>query len=108
NAQEPVPGAPGPETTANPAWWRESAQAQALASGDISRFHADVDFAKLKAKAEDDMPNGPTGVPTTGAFDRILQSHFADAQGADYATGGCGSSSACDGALRGQLLPYAI
>jgi hypothetical protein len=108
NAQEPVPGTPGPETTASPAWWREQAQAQALASGDISRFHAEVDFAKLKAKTDDDMPNGPTGVPTTGAFDRILQSHFADGQGADYATGGCGSSSACDGALRGQLLPYAI
>jgi hypothetical protein len=108
NAQEPVPGTPGPETTANPAWWRESAQAQALATGDISQFHAEVDFGKLAAKTEDDMPGQPTGVPQTGVFDRILASHFADGQGADYATGGCGSSAACSGALRGQLQPYAI
>jgi hypothetical protein len=108
NAQEPVPGTPGPETTANPAWWRESVQAQALATGDISQFHAEVDFGKLAAKTEDDMPGQPTGVPQTGVFDRILASHFADGQGADYATGGCGSSAACSGALRGQLQPYAI
>ena len=106
--QEPLPGTPGPDNEANPAWWRESAQAQALASGDISAFHAEVDFAKLQAKTNDDMPGQPTGVPQSGAFDRILASHFADGQGADYATGGCGSSSACIGEMRGQLLPYAI
>jgi hypothetical protein len=108
NSQEPLPGTPGAATVTAPAYWRESAQAPALASGDISAFHAEVDFAKLKAKANDDMPNQPTGVPQTGAFDRILASHFADGQGADYATGGCGSSTACIGEMRGQLLPYAI
>jgi hypothetical protein len=108
NAQEPLPGTPGVTTETSPAWWRESAQAQALASGDISQFHADVDFAKLKAKTEDDMPAGPTGVPQTGAFDRILASHYSDGQGADYASGGCGSSAECIGEMRGQLLPYAI
>jgi hypothetical protein len=108
NAQEPLPGTPGVTTETSPAWWRESAQAQALASGDISQFHAEVDFAKLKAKSEDDMPGGPTGVPQTGAFDRILASHFSDGQGADYASGGCGSSAECVGEMRGQLLPYAI
>jgi hypothetical protein len=108
NAQEPIPGAPNPETTANPAWWRESAQSKALASGDISAFHAEVDFAKLRSKVNDDMPGSATGVPQSGAFDRIYASHFSDGQGADYATGGCGSSAACIGALRGQLLPYAI
>jgi pimeloyl-ACP methyl ester carboxylesterase len=108
NAQEPVPGTPGAQTELSPAYWRESAQAQALATGDISSFHAEVDFAKLKAKTEDDMPNQPTGVPQTGVFDRILASHYADGQGADYATGGCGSSTACIGEMRGQLLPYAI
>jgi hypothetical protein len=108
NAQEPVPGTPGAETAANPAYWRESAQGQALTKGDISPFFAEADFAKLHAKVNDDMPNGPTGVPQTGVFDRILASHFADSQGADYATGGCGSSKACIGEMRGQLLPYAI
>jgi hypothetical protein len=108
NAQEPLPGTPGATTAISPAWWRESAQAQALASGDISSFHADVDFSKLAEKANDDMPGQPTGVPQTGAFDRILASHFSAGQGADYATGGCGSSAACVGEMRGQLLPYAI
>jgi hypothetical protein len=108
NSQEPVPGTPGPETTADPAWWRESAQAQALAAGDISQFHAEVDFAKLASKVNDDMPGQPTGVPQSGVLDRILASHFSEGQGTDYATGGCGSSVACSGALRGQLQPYAI
>jgi hypothetical protein len=108
NDQEPIPGTPGPTTETSPAWWRESAQAAALASGDISSFYATVDFSKLKARVDDDMAGQPTGVPQSGAFDRILASHFSDGQGADYATGGCGSSSACIGEMRGQLLPYAI
>jgi hypothetical protein len=108
NAQEPVPTTPNPGNEVNPAYWRESAQAQALASGDISAFHAQVDFAKLKAKTNDDMDGQPTGVPVSGVFDRILASHYADGQGADYASGGCGSSTECIGAMRGQLLPYAI
>jgi len=108
NDQEPVPGTPGAGTVTSPAWWRESAQAQTLAAGDISAFHAEVDFAKLKAHTEDDMPGQPTGVPQSGAFDRILASHFSDGQGADYASGGCGSSAACIGEMRGSLLPYAV
>ena len=108
NDQEPVPGTPSPGNELNPAYWRESAQAQALATGDISEFHAEVDFAKLKDKANDDMDGEPTGVPVSGAFDRILASHYADGQGADYATGGCGSATECVGEMRGQLLPYAI
>jgi hypothetical protein len=108
NAQEPVPGTPSPETTSDPAYWRESAQSKALASGNISQFHAEVDFSKLAAKVNDDMPGGPTGVPQTGAFDRIYASHFSDGQGADYLTGGCATASGCIGEMRGQLLPYAI
>jgi pimeloyl-ACP methyl ester carboxylesterase len=108
NSQEPIPGTVGAETVANPSYWRESAQAQALASGDISEFYAEVNFAKLAEKVDDDMPGEPTGVPQSGAFDRIYASHFSDGQGADYATGGCGSSSECIGEMRGQLLPYAI
>ena len=44
-------------------------------------------------KSTTTCPASPTGVPQTGAFDRILASHFSDGQGADYATGGCGSST---------------
>jgi pimeloyl-ACP methyl ester carboxylesterase len=108
NSQEPLPGTPGAETTANPSWWREQAQAQALASGDISKFHAEVNFSLLQGKQTLEVPNGPTGIPVTGAFDRILASHFSDGQGADYLTGGCASASGCIGEMRGQLLPYAI
>jgi hypothetical protein len=108
NSQEPVPGTPSPTTTSDPSWWRESAQSKALAAGDISQFHAEVDFSKLAGKVNDDMPGSETGVPQSGAMDRILASHFALGQGADYLTGGCGSSSQCIGAMRGQLLPYAI
>jgi hypothetical protein len=108
NSQEPIPGTPSASNQINPAYWRESAQAQALASGDISSFHAEVDFAKLLGRVNDDMPNEPTGVPQTGVFDRIYASHFSQGQGADYTSGGCGSSAGCIGQMRGQLLPYAV
>ena len=109
NAQEPLPGTPGPATTSDPAWWRESAQAQALAAATSApSTPKSTSPSSPHAKVNDDMPGEPTGVPQTGAFDRILASHFSDGQGADYATGGCGSSAACIGAMRGQLLPYAI
>lgn len=108
NYQEPIPGTPSAEGIADPRYWRESAQAQALANGDISAFHAEVDFAKLLARVDDDMPGEPDGVPQSGAFDRIYASHYSVGQGADYVNGGCGSSAGCIGQLRGQLLPYAI
>jgi pimeloyl-ACP methyl ester carboxylesterase len=108
NSQEPVPGAPGEETTNNPRWWREAAQAQELAKGEISTFFAEVDFSKLLAKVNDDMPGGPTGVPQTGVIDRIMASHYSDGQGANYLTGGCGNDKECIGEMRGELLPYAI
>src|SRR5205085_4947684 len=52
-------------------WWRERNQADALRLGDVSQFHADVDFAKLAAGTNDD-----SGVPKTGPIDRILASHY--------------------------------
>ncbi len=112
NAQEPLPDVHSPSAASDTAWWRDMAQGHALAASlpggaDISAFHADVDFGKLAAQTNDDMPGQPTGVPQTGAFDRILASHFETEQGADY-TQACGSSAACRGELRGQLQPYAI
>ena len=107
NGQEPLPGTPGASTSSDPAWWRDEAQGHALAGGDISPFFAMVDFGKLAAGVDDDMPGLPTGVPQTGAFDRIMASHFETEQGADYSVA-CGVSSGCKGELRGQLQPYAI
>jgi hypothetical protein len=78
-----------------------------LAANDISPMFAMVDFNKLASGANDDMPGGLTGVPQTGAFDRIYASHFETAQGADYSVA-CGVPTACKGELRGALQPYAI
>jgi pimeloyl-ACP methyl ester carboxylesterase len=108
NAQEPVPGTPESETTANPAYWRERAQAEALAAGDISQFHVVVDFRNLKQNKTIEQPNAPTGIPTTGVFDRILPGHYSFGQGANYATGGCATDKICIGEMQGQLQPYAI
>jgi hypothetical protein len=89
-------------TGTDPKWWRDAAQGQALMSGDLSPFHADVDFRKLAAGVDDE-----SAVPQTGPMDRILASHFETEQGEDYSTF-CGVSTACKGELRGQLQPYAI
>lgn len=91
----------------NKRWWRDEAQGQALATGDMSSFHDDVDFATLAAGTNDDMNSQPQGVPLTGSMDRILSSHFETEQGTDYATT-CGGNAACKGELRGQLQPYNI
>jgi hypothetical protein len=97
----------GAGAVVNPAWWRDKAQATALARGDMSPFYATVDFAKLAARKRDDGTGEPWGVPTTGPMDRILASHFHTEQGADYSVT-CGKPTDCLGELRGQLQPYAI
>jgi hypothetical protein len=91
-------------------WWREKAQADTLATGDVSRFSADVDFNKLRRRQADN-----TKVPRTGPMDRILASHrFFGPGGVDY-TKLCGGllsarsqSEGCTGMLVGQLQPYAL
>jgi len=108
NAQEPMPNPTDPAGTAkNPAWWRDEAQGAALAGGDISAFHADVDFTKLAQQVDDE-----SGVPVNGPMDRILASHFQTAPGANYSVncfpqaemGG----AACSGQYQGNLQPYAV
>ncbi len=91
----------------NPAWWRDKAQAAALASGDISPFHANVNFGKLAHDVRDLGRGKPWGVPRSGPMDRILASHFETEQGTDYSTN-CGGPTECKGELRGRLQPYAI
>ena len=107
---EPMPIVGDPTGTAqSPAWWRDKDQGEALAGGDISQFHADVDFRKLAARTNDDMPDQHGGVPQTGPMDRILQSHFETAQGADFSSP-CfpDNESNCPGEYQGRLQPYAI
>lgn len=86
-------------------WWRERAQADALAAGDAGAFFASVDFGKL-ARAENDE----SGVPQTGFMNRLFASRYVFGQGMDYARacGGISAARPCDGAMVGQLQPYAI
>ena len=89
-------------TVGNPAWWRDQQQGTDLRTGDLSRFHADVDFGKLAAGTRDD-----SGVPRSGPINRILASHYETGQGVDF-NASCGESSGCKGELLGRLLPYAL
>lgn len=91
-------------------WWREKAQADALRLGDVSGFSAEVDFAKLAARSNDD-----SGVPSTGPMNRILASRYQFGQGIDPArvcftiSGTAATPGAkCEGRFLGQLQPYAI
>jgi hypothetical protein len=94
-------------TVTNPAWWRDQAQGAALAAGDITPFHATIDFSKLAARATEN-----SGVPTTGLMDRILASHFQTAPGNNYAVacfpGAVNGGTNCPGEYQGNLQPYAI
>lgn len=102
---EPIFG-PG-QTVNGTTYWRENAQAKALAAGDISQFFARVDFSKLAAGVNDDMLGQPQGVPISGPMNRIFASHVETKQGVDYSVE-CGSAPVCKGEYRGQLQPYAI
>lgn len=95
------------EIASGTSYWRENAQASALASGDISAFHANVDFGKLAAKVNDDMPGQPQGVPQTGPINRIFASAVETRQGVDFSVE-CGSAPTCKGEYRGQLQPYTL
>ena len=108
NAQEPLPDVKaGSGVLTDARWWRDEAQGTTLATGDISKFYADVSFAKLWRKVTDNSQ-----VPTTGPLDRILPSHFETAQGADFSSEcglqGASSPSSCVPEYTGQLQPYAI
>ena len=85
----------------NPTWWRDSGQAAALASGDLTALAAEVDFGKLADHVTDN-----SDVPTTGNFDRILASHFEPHQGTRYDASCYGGDYACQ--YQGRLQPYAI
>ena len=99
---EPKPKLDDPNLLANPAWWRDRKQGNELRTRNLGAFRTEVDFAKLGARANDD-----SGVPKTGAINRIFPSRFETKQGVDFGTE-CGSSTACKGELRGRLQPYAL
>jgi hypothetical protein len=87
-------------------------QAAVLATGDMSPFHAIVDFTALRAHVDDDMPGQAGGVPQTGYMNRILQSHFEQAQGRGTATtlqpDRCPAEGCPAPSFAGNLQPYEI
>jgi dienelactone hydrolase len=92
-------------------WWRDNEQGHALANGDMSSMHADVDFGKLAAGTDDDMPGKHGGVPQNGPMDRIVASHFETEQGANYSPicdDTIPAGNKCFGELRSRLQPYSI
>ena len=90
-------------------WWREKAQSEALALGDVSRFFAEVDFGRLAARVDDD-----SRVPKEGPLNRILASRYEFGQGVDHSkvcfdlAGGARQFRPCEGRFVGQLQPYAL
>lgn len=92
---------------------RESQQASALAAGDLSPFFADVDLAKLRAGADDDMLGVHTGVPRAGFMNRVLASRFESKQGRGSAwslqSAQCGgTANGCAPEFSGQLQRYSV
>ena len=91
----------------NMSYWRESAQSQALLTGDLSAFFDTVDMTKVAAGVNDDMIGQTAGVPQTGHINRIFSSHWEPFQGRDFTT--CsGVSTACPPEFGSQLEPYSI
>jgi hypothetical protein len=100
-------------TLAHPTWWRDLAQGDALGTGDISAFHADVDFARMSDPSPA-VHNDDSAIPTTGAMNRILASHFSFGQGIDFSqesgSPSCNATAGkpCNPRYLGTLQPYAV
>ncbi len=99
---EPIQDLRDTSALTDAAWWRDRRQARALAAGDISGLYAEVDFAKLARRTDDD-----SDVPRTGPMNRILSSRFATGDGADWTVSCLGRRGlrGCPGQLQGRLQP---
>lgn len=78
--------------------WRDHAQAMALADGDISPFHADVDFGALR-RNEDRYR-----VPETGFINRLYVSRYDLGEGIRPIEGWSRDADV----LRNDVVPYAL
>lgn len=89
--------------------WMDASQNAALAAGDLSPLHADVDFRKLAARRTDERD-----VPSTGPMNRILVSRYETVQGRGTSSGGdifgnyvC-DPPGCTYQFSGRLQPYSV
>jgi dienelactone hydrolase len=73
--------------------WRDHAQAHALADRDISAFHADIDFRKLRAKTTD-----LSRVPRSGVMVRLYASRLDLGEGMQTQRP----------MMRGRIQPYVL
>lgn len=82
--------------------WREDAQARALAGRNISEFHTEIDFGKLRAGTTE------RNVPQTGYINRLYASHHDLGEGIGPYTTESGDDSNGEDVLRGQIIPYSV
>ena len=78
--------------------WRDHAQAMALSDGDISRFHADVDFGALRHRRTQYR------VPDTGFLNRLYVSRYDLGEGVRPIEGWSRGADV----LRNDIVPYAL
>ena len=87
-------------------------QGTTLATGDITPFSVVINVNKLLAGTNDDMPGQVGGVPQSGYMNRIVVSHFEQAQGRGNATtlqpDRCPSTGCPPPMYAGALEPYEI
>ena len=80
---------------------RPRSRATALASGDLSPFHAEVDFGKLaRGRDRRHARASPTACRQSGPMDRILASHFETSRAPTTAPPAARPTD-CQGELRG-------
>ena len=89
--------------------WMDVSQNAALAAGDLTPLHTNVDFSKLAAGTRDE-----SGVPQTGPMNRIMVSRFEVVQGRGNSAGGDITGNytcdppGCTYQFSGRLQPYSV
>jgi dienelactone hydrolase len=78
--------------------WRDHAQAMALADGDVSQFHTDIDFGALRENRT------RYRVPETGFFNRLYVSRYDLGDGIKPIEGWSRGADV----LRNDIVPYAL
>ena len=92
----------GSRTHAGYGHWREHRQAKALEGRDISEFHADIDFGKLRDGVTD------RSVPETGYLSRVYGSRYDLGEGIHNGTSGSTDTSGGNDIFLNAVQPYVL